>query len=58
MLVTKQLLVAIDIHSIFSSMLWKTMTTVNCLLTILQNILFCAQQKKETLMGLEQLKDE
>jgi len=37
----RQLTVAIDLHSI----LWKTMATVNCLVTnILQNIFFCAKQ--------------
>ncbi len=35
------------------------MATINWLVTsILQNILFCAQQKKETLTGLEQLEGE
>ncbi len=35
------------------------MATVNCLVTdILQNILFCVQQKKETHTGLEQLEGE
>ncbi len=48
MLVTKQLIVAIDFYSILS-ILWKSMATINCLVTnLLQNIFFCAQQKKET----------
>ncbi len=35
------------------------MATVNSLLTnILQNILFCVQQKKETHTGLKQVEDE
>ncbi len=35
------------------------MATVNCLVTsILQNISFCGQQKKETQTGLGQLKGE
>ncbi len=48
MLVTKQLTVATDFHSTFyCSILWKAMATVNSLVTnILQNIFFCAQQKK------------
>ncbi len=38
---------------------WKSMATVNCLVTdILQNIFFCVQQKKETHTGLEQVKGE
>ncbi len=35
--------------------LWKSMSTVT---QILQNILFCAQQKKETNKYLEKLKGE
>ncbi len=32
------------------------MATINCLVTnILQNVFFCAEQKKETHTGLEQL---
>ncbi len=35
--------------------LWKSMATINCLLTnILQNIFFCVQQKKEIHTSLEQ----
>ncbi len=35
------------------------MATSNCLATnILQNALFCVQQKKETLTGLKRLEDE
>jgi len=51
MLVTRQLTLAIDIHSIF--FLWKSMA--NCQLSsynILQNIIFCVQQNKETHAGL------
>ncbi len=59
MLVIKQLTVAIDFCSIFFSILRMSMVTVSCLVTnILQNILFCAQQKRETHTGLEQLKGE
>ncbi len=42
----------------YDSILWKSMATVNCLVTnILQNI-FCVQQKTETHTGLEQLQGE
>ncbi len=35
------------------------MATINCLVTkILQNIFFCAQQKKESHTGLQQLEAE
>ncbi len=35
------------------------MATVNCMVNnILQNIIFCVQQKKETHTGLEQLEGE
>ncbi len=35
-------------HSIFFFHIWKSMATVNCLVThILQNIFFCVQQLKE-----------
>ncbi len=56
MRVTKQLLVAIDCHSIiFHSM----EVSGRCLVTnILQNIIFCDQQKKETSTGLEQTEGE
>ncbi len=54
MFVTEHLTVAIDFCSIFFSILWKPIATGNSLVTsILQNIFFCAQQKKET--GLENL---
>ncbi len=56
MLVTKQLMVAIDFHSMEKKILWKSMATVNCLVTnILQNIFFCVQQKKEAHTGLVEL---
>ncbi len=39
--------------------LWKSMATINCLVTIiLQNTFFCAQQLKETPTGLKQLEGE
>ncbi len=42
----------------YDLILWKSMATVNCLVTnILQNI-FCVQQKTETHTGLEQLQGE
>ncbi len=48
MLVTNQLLVAIDSHCIF----WKAVATNKFLVTnIFQNIIFCAQRKKETHEG-------
>ncbi len=48
MLEIKELLVAIDIHSM-GKILWKSMATVNFLVTnILQNTFFCVQQKKGT----------
>ncbi len=48
-MVTKYLTVAIDFYSIFFPILWKSMATVNCLVTnILQNTFFCVQQLKET----------
>jgi len=38
----------VDLH-IFFSILWKSMGSINCLVTeILQNIFFCVQLKKET----------
>ncbi len=50
--------VAIDFHSIFFSILWKSMATSNYLVTKnIQNILFCVQQKKET-TGWEQYESE
>ncbi len=58
-LVTKQLAVAIDFYNIFFSIIWKSMATVNCLVTnIFQNIFFCVPQLKELDTGLEQLKVE
>ncbi len=52
MLVTKQLMALFSI-------LWKSMATVNCLVTIiLKSIFFCVQQKKEIHNGLEQHEDE
>ncbi len=57
MLVTKQLLAAINFHSIFP-ILWKSMATSNCLVSnILQNIFYCVQ-KKESHKGLEQHEGE
>jgi len=53
MLVIKQLMVAIEFLS-RKKKLWKSMATVNCLITnILQNVFFCVQQKKETHLGVE-----
>ncbi len=46
-IVTKQLTVAIDLHSIIFFILCKSMATVKCLVaSILQNIFFCIQQFK------------
>jgi len=40
-------------------LLWKSMGSINCLVTdILQNIFFCVQQKKENHTGLKQLEGE
>ncbi len=53
MWVTKQLLVAIDWHFIYHSMevnSYQQLSVTN----ILQNFIFCDQQKKETCTGLEQ----
>ncbi len=54
MLVTKQLTVATDFHSMEKNkILWKSMATINCLAAnILQNI-FCVQQKKLIHTGLK-----
>ncbi len=55
MLATKQVPVAIYMHSM------KKNTQVNgyrLVTHILQNIFFCAQQKKEMHTGLEQLKEQ
>jgi len=42
-----------------TSLLWKSMVPNNCLVPIiLQNILFCVHQKKETRKGLVQLEGE
>jgi len=58
MSVTKQLMDPIDFNSIFSQ-LWKSMGSINCLVTdILQNIFFCVQQKKEIHTGLKQVEGE
>ncbi len=44
MLVTIQLMAAIDFHSIF----FHTVANINCLVTnILQNIIFCIQELEE-----------
>ncbi len=54
MRVTKQLMVAIDLHTVaWKIILWMSMATVNSLVSSI--ILFCVQQKKETHTGLEQL---
>ncbi len=46
-LINKQLLVATDLHSM--GKLWKSTVPINCLVTnILQNILVCVQQKKNS----------
>ncbi len=53
-IIYKQVMVAIDFYNIFY-ILWKSMATINCLVPdILQNIFFCAQQKKESHTGLKQ----
>ncbi len=47
------LFLVFGIFGIFS-MLWKSVGTINCLVTpIPQNIFFCVQQNKETHTGLE-----
>jgi len=39
--------------------LWKSMGSINCLVTnILQNIFICVQQKKEIHIGVEQHEGE
>ncbi len=49
----KELLVAIDLHSM-ETILWKSMATVNFLvINILQDTFFCVQQKKGTSEGWE-----
>ncbi len=51
MRVTKQLMVAIDLHTVaWQIILLESMATVNSLVTSI--ILFCVQQKKETHAGL------
>ncbi len=49
MLITEQLMVAIDFHGIFP-ILWKSMAAVNCFVTnILQNILFlCSTEERNS----------
>jgi len=49
--VTKQLISTNDFHSM-------EVNGVGLVTDILQNIIFCIQQKKETHTGLEQLEDE
>ncbi len=52
MLVAKQLLAAIDFHSMEKKILWKSLGTKNYLVAnILQNIFFCV-----LIWGLEQIK--
>jgi len=49
---------SIDFHIIFFQLLWKSMATVNSLISnILYNFFFCVQQKKET-QSLKQLEGE
>jgi len=49
----------IDFHCIFIFLQWKSMGSINCLVTdILQNIFFCVQHKKEIDKGLKQLEGE
>ncbi len=56
---SKQLMVAINLNSIDFFHAMKSMATVNSWVTsILQNIVFCAQQKKESHTGLKWLEDE
>jgi len=58
MSVTKQLMDPIDFYSIFF-LLWKSMGSINCLVTdIHQNDFFFGQQKKEIHTGFKQLEDE
>ncbi len=56
MLVTKQLPIAFDFHSVGKKILWKSMATVNYLSTNIFLIFFCDQHDKDNLTGLEQLK--
>ncbi len=62
MLITKKLMNT-DFHSVTKKnnnkkQTWKSMASVNCLVTnILQNI-FCVQQKTENCAGLQQVKGE
>ncbi len=56
MWVAIQLMVAIDFQRMKKK---KSIATVDCLVThVLQNIIFCAQNKKETHTGLEGHEDE
>jgi len=49
----------INLHSSFIFLLWKSMLPNNHLVPIvLQNIVLCVQQKKETHTGLQQLEGE
>jgi len=61
MLVTRQLTVAIGFQNIYYLfyflLLWNSMSTAYLITNILQNILFCVQQKKE-ISDLEQLEGE
>jgi len=56
MSVTKQLMDLIDSIVGNNKILWKSLGSINCLVTdILLNIFFCVQQKKEVHTGLKQL---
>jgi len=50
---TRKLMVAIEKTKRRKTNLCKSMDTINSLNNILQNILFCVQQTKETHKGLE-----
>ncbi len=53
-----KLMIPIDFYYMYK-IIWMSMVTVSCLVNhILQNLLFCVQQKEETQTGLEQLKGE
>jgi len=57
MSVTKQLMDPIGYGG--GEILWKSMGSINCLVTnILQNIFICVQQKKEIHTGVEQHEGE
>ncbi len=48
MWVTEQLMVPVDFNGMFFSLQWKSVGSINCLVThIHQNIFLCVQQKKE-----------